>query len=169
MITENEILHIGTIRRAHGTQGELQCTMLNDYFEESDTEFIILRLDNIFVPFRVTDWRSKGAEDLLFRLQGVDTEMQVQRLIGAEAYMLRKDISEEQASNVTWQDLVGYQVLDTSQGELGRVVSVDDSTANILLTLSGKQGEVLIPIHEDFIVKLLPEKQTLSITLPYQL
>ena len=92
MISENELVHIGRMQRTHGTCGELQCRMTNTCWEDHDATFIILKIDEIFVPFRVTDWRTKGSEDVLLTIQGISTEQQASRLIGAETYMLRSDL-----------------------------------------------------------------------------
>ena len=139
---------IGTIRKTHGTNGEVQALMNSDLFVDSDPDFIILELDAIKVPFRVLDWRSKG-DDVLLQLKGVDSEQKANRLVGAQVFMESAD--EEGEKLMTWQDLVGLRVVDDEQGEVGVVEHVDESTANILLFL--KDGRVL-PIHEDFIVDI---------------
>ena len=144
----NNLTPIGTIRKTHGTTGEVQCLMDNDYFVDADPDFIILELDAIKVPFRVLDWRSKG-DDVLLQLKGVDSEQKANRLIGAHVYMENAEGQEE--TLMTWQDLVGLRVVDDEQGELGVVEHVDESTANTLLFLDN--GRVL-PIHEDFIVEI---------------
>ena len=97
MITEQELLHIGRIVRTHGTGGELQCRMTNTCWEDNDATFIILSVDGIYVPFRVTDWRTKGSEDVLLLMQGVSSEQQAARFVGCEAYMLRTDLPEQAA------------------------------------------------------------------------
>ena len=139
---------IGTIRKTHGTNGEVQALMNSDLFVDTDPDFIILELDAIKVPFRVLDWRSKG-DDVLLQLKGVDSEQKANRLVGAQVFMESAD--EEGEKLMTWQDLVGLRVVDDEQGEVGVVEHVDESTANILLFL--KDGRVL-PIHEDFIVNI---------------
>lgn len=167
MITNEEVLQIGTLRRPHGKIGEVQCQMDNEYWDNSETaEFLILRLDNILVPFRVTDWRGKGSDTLIFRLAGIDSEESASRLTGTEAYILRRDINEDVEEELTWQQLVGYRVQDTDQGNLGEVTDVDETTINTLITLSDGR---LIPIHEDFIVEVDEENRVLTITLPFQL
>lgn len=140
--------------------------MQNECWDNADATFLILNIQNILTPFRVVDWRGKGSDSLIFSLAGVDSEQKAQQLIGIEAFMLRKDIQEDSEELPTWQSLTGYRVVDTDQGELGVVTEVDESTINTLLTLScGK----MIPIHEDFIVALEPDRQTLTIRLPYLL
>ena len=153
---------IGTIRKTHGTNGEVQALMNSDLFVDTDPNFIILELDAIKVPFRVLDWRSKG-DDVLLQLKGVDSEQKANRLVGAQVFMESAD--EEGEKLMTWQDLVGLRVVDDEQGEVGVVEHVDESTANILLFL--KDGRVL-PIHEDFIVDISDTTLTTHYTFVIQ-
>ncbi len=157
MIDSKDILLIGSLVRTHGKRGEVQCRTVNSFWDDSDADFIILLLDRIPVPFRVTDWRCKG-DDLLLTLQGIDTEEQAQRLIGSDCYMLRRDIvSEDPSAVLCWQDIVGYSLNGTP------IVEVDDSTANVLAILSDGR---LIPLHEDLITAIDHQARTLTMTLP---
>ena len=162
MIQANELIRIGTMRRPHGKSGELQCQMDNAYWDEADADFLILLMDGIFVPFRVEDWRGKGADSLIFRLKGVDTEAKALRLVNAEAYMLRRDLDEEEEM-MTWQDLKGYEVLNEAHEMQGRVAAVDESTINTLLELEDGR---LLPVHEDLIIEIDEPQKRIILDLP---
>ena len=164
MITNEQVIAIGRITRTHGKRGEIQCLMDNEYWDNADATFLILSIDNILVPFRVLDWRGKGSDSLIFQLDRITDEQTAQQLIGHQAYMLKSDISEEDEIMPTWQSLLGYRVLDTDQGELGTITDVDETTINTLVTLNHSQ---LIPLHEDFIINIDPDKQLITICLPF--
>ena len=164
MITNEQVIVIGRITRTHGKRGEIQCLMDNEYWDNADATFLILSIDNILVPFRVLDWRGKGSDSLIFQLDRITDEQTAQQLIGHQAYMLKSDISEEDEIMPTWQSLLGYRVLDTDQGELGTITDVDETTINTLVTLNHSQ---LIPLHEDFIINIEPDKQLITICLPF--
>ncbi len=164
MITAQQVISIGKITRTHGKRGEMQCLMSNEYWDNADASFLILKLDNILVPFRVLDWRGKGSDSLIFQLDHIEDEQQAQRLVGTEAFMLVTDMNPEDEVMPTWQSLVGYRVMDTDQGELGTVDQVDETTINTLITLSDGR---LIPIHEDFIIDINAEDKLLTICLPF--
>ena len=163
MIEQSELIRIGTMRRPHGKSGELQCQMDNAYWDEADADFLILLLDGIFVPFRVEDWRGKGADSLIFRLKGVDSEVKALRLVNAEAYMLRRDLAEEAEEMMTWQDLTGYEVQNGERVVLGRVAAVDESTINTLLELEDGR---LLPVHEDLIIEIDEPHKRIILDLP---
>lgn len=164
MITNEQVISIGKITRTHGKRGEVQCLTSNEYWENADATFLILSIDNILVPFRVLDWRGKGSDSLIFQIDRITDEQMAQQLVGCQAYMLASDLSEEDELMPTWQSLTGYSVLDTDQGKLGTIIHVDETTINTLVTLDNDQ---LLPLHEDFIINIEPDKKLLTICLPF--
>ena len=166
MISLQDTLLIGTLKRTHGTQGEVQCLMLNEEWEKADACFLILNIDQILVPFRVLSWRGKGAESLIFRLQWIDNETEAQRLVGAEVRMLLRDLAEPDERTddemMSWQELVGYTVITSDGKAAGIIDSIDDSTANILAHTESGQ---LFPLHENLIAALDTEQRILQLTL----
>jgi 16S rRNA processing protein RimM len=164
MITTEQVISIGHITRTHGKRGEIQCLTTNEYWDNAEATFLILSIDNILVPFRVLDWRSKGSDSLIFQLDRITDEQSALPLIGCQAYMLASDLSEEDEILPTWQSLTGYRVLDTDQGELGTIIHVDESTINTLITLDNDQ---LLPLHEDFIIDIDQANKLLTICLPF--
>ena len=89
-------------------------------------------------------------------------------IIDGVQIQLNEDVVEittinEEEDNLTWQDLVGYHVYSHNQTLLGVITLVDESTANILAsTNSGK----LLPLHEDLILHLDTDTQTIVLNLP---
>jgi 16S rRNA processing protein RimM len=164
MITNEQVISIGRLTRTHGKRGEVQCLLSNEYWDNSEANFLILKLDNILVPFRVLDWRGKGSDSLIFQLDNISDEQEAQRLVGTEALMLINDINQEDEVMPTWQSLIGYRIVDTDQGELGTVKEVDETTINTLITLNDGR---MMPIHEDFIIDLNAEDKLLTICLPF--
>ena len=140
--------------------------MLNDYWDQADPEFLFLQLDQLYVPFRVLDWRGKGADTLIFTLSGIESEPEAARLVGAPAYMRRADLVTETEEQIAWSDLVGYRVIDQESGTLGTVAEVDEQTINTLLTLDDGR---MMPIHEDFILSIDTQAHELHVNLPFQL
>ncbi|MBR4432669.1 MAG: hypothetical protein IKS76_05695 [Paludibacteraceae bacterium] len=106
--------------------------------------FVFVQRDGLFVPFRSEN---------------------ISELIGEEGFVLRSDMQEEGDSELTWQDLVGYTIMD--EGEIiGIIADIDESTINTLATL--EDGRML-PLHEDFISDIDEEAHVLHVHLPFTL
>lgn len=164
MIQSSEVIEIGRMGRPHGKAGEVQLILSNNLWEDNapDDIFIVLDIDSILVPFHTLNWRGKGLDTIILQLRGIDTEEKAARLIGKTAYMLRRDCAQEGSDDewLTWQDLVGYTVTGCDEQTLGIIASVDETTIN---TLGELDNGTLIPLHEDLIIHLDAEKQTLQI------
>lgn len=163
MIRQEELIPIGHIIRTHGTGGELQCRMQNTYWEDADATFIILNVEQIYVPFRVTDWRTKGSEDVLLTLQGVSSEQQALRYVGCQTLMLRSDLPADTEQPTDFASLVGYTLRDAKHGQLSTITGIDTSTLNTLVQLD---NGVLLPLHEDFVTEVDTELKIIAVRMP---
>ena len=106
--------------------------------------FVFVLRDGLLVPFR-----SENISDL----------------IGEEGFVLRSDVNDEEEGLLTWQDLVGYTIVDEGQ-EIGIIETVDESTINTLATLTDGR---MLPLHEDFITEIDEDAQILRVRLPFAL
>lgn len=111
--------------------------------------FVFVQRDGLFVPFRSEN---------------------ISELIGEEGFVLRTDMQEEEDGQLTWQDLVGYTVMDEgANGEetkVGVIANVDESTINTLATLEDGR---MMPLHEDFITDIDEAQRILHVNLPFAL
>ena len=130
MISDKELISIGVLKRTH---------------YKDLPEFIFVRRDGLFVPFRSEN---------------------ISELMGEEAFVLRSDVQDEEDGLMTWQDLVGYTVEDDEAGTIGQIADVDESTINTLATLEDGR---MIPLHEDFSLEIDEEAQILRVHLPFTL
>lgn len=163
MITPEEVIQIGTLRKTHGTRGELVCALTNALFEAVDPEFVILECNNILVPFYIEEYRYKNDETLLLQFEHINTETQAARLLLCRVFLLRSLLPPHLPLTATLNEFCGYEVIDSRSGSLGTVESVDDSTANILFQLT---GGLLIPAHDDLIDEIDDTQRIIRVSLP---
>ena len=134
MISKDELISIGIIRRTH-------------YKDLPD--FVFVLRDGLFVPFR--------------------TE-RISELIGEEGFVLRSEMQDEEDGLLTWQDLVGYTIMDEGENgeeeQVGVIAYVDESTINTLATLEDGR---MIPLHEDFMTEIDEEARVLHVRLPFKI
>jgi 16S rRNA processing protein RimM len=169
MIKKEDVIKIGRLNKPHGIQGEISFEFENDIFEDIDFSCVILELDGILVPFFVNSYRLKDHENGLIMLDGVRTEEDAKELIKADMFILISDLPEnlqnDMADNPDY--FIGYTILDEKNETIGKIISVDDSTENILWNIiSGTGDEILIPVNEEFIIKIDDYEQVLTMRLP---
>lgn len=168
MIKDSEVFRIGKLIKPHGIKGEISFAFENDVFDRVDCPYLICRIDGIFVPFFIEEYRFKGSETALITFEDIDSEEKAQRMSGLEVYFPRKyyeeDIDEE--IEYSWNFFIGFSVIDKGSGKLGTIEAVDDKTLNTLFLIKNEDDELIIPATEDFIEKIDAKKKILYLNLP---
>ena len=128
MINESDLLSIGFLKR----------TRYKDL-----PEFVFVKRDGLFVPFR---------------------SERIAELIGEEGFVLKGDMEIDE-DEMAWVDFEGW-TLQEGDNNLGKIVRIDDSTMNIFSELEDGR---MVPLHEDFIIEIDEEAKVLHVHLPFAL
>lgn len=167
MILQEDLTSIGSFFKPHGIKGELTAELDYDLSPE-DLRCIVLDIDSIYVPFFIESFRPKGNSSWLIKLDGVDDEKQANDFVNKEIFGVTAelDLDEEEGEGIHLYDLIGYTL--TSDGQtVGAISDIDDSTANVLLSVTLPDGSTIyVPFADELIVELQPETKTIEMNLP---
>jgi len=164
MIKEQEVYKIGVIGKAHGVKGELSIQIDDDVFDRVDAEYLVLKLDGIFVPFFMEEYRFKSDSVALVKFEGVDTQERARELTGVEVYFPRELAEQDEEAELSYAALVGYTLIDNNSGKpVGTIVYVDEQTINIMFELADGR---LIPASEELIVDVDQKNRTITLDIP---
>lgn len=166
MIKVEDVYRIGLINKPHGVHGELLFSFDDDIFDRMEADYIICMMDGILVPFFFESYRFRSDSTALIKLEGIDTEQQARRMTNVEVFFPKEHVEELEDNELTWSYFVGFLIKDVNEGEIGKVIDVDDSTINTLFVVDHNDTEVLIPAQEDFIVDLDREKRVITMQIP---
>lgn len=166
MIKVEDVYRIGLINKPHGVHGELLFSFDDDIFDRMEAEYIICMMDGILVPFFFESYRFRSDSTALIKLEGIDTEQQARRMTNVEVFFPKEHAEELEDNELTWSYFVGFLIKDVNEGEIGKVIDVDDSTINTLFVVDHNDTEVLIPAQEDFIVDLDRGKRVITMQIP---
>lgn len=167
MIRESEVFKIGKFIKPHGVKGEIAFAFENDVFDRTDCPYLICRIDNIFVPFFIEEYRFKGKETALITFENIDTEEKALRFSGLDVYFPRSHYEEiDNDAEYSWDYFVGFNVVDKNNRELGIIKYIDTSTINTLFIIEKRDLEYLIPAVEEFITNIDAKDKTIYMNLP---
>lgn len=175
MIKRQDITRIGKVIKPHGHAGELSVALTSDT-DFSGLSFVVMDIDGIFVPFKVTGLRSRGPEAILLTLDGVDSDLKAASLSGKEVFaptaMLREIVGDDSeggdtdSDSITVDRLIGFEIVDDDRC-LGKVTDIDDSTANILFIVEDSSGNSrMIPLADELIEDIDLDTATIRMNLP---
>lgn len=172
MIAFEEIFKIGYISKKRGLRGEVEMIFTDDAFDTGDSEYLVLDMDGIPVPFFWEEYRFKRDDTVILKIEDIDDEDAAGRLVGKSVYypkaLVAASSDEEEAVLSSYKALTGYEVTDSEGQPLGTIIAVDDSSANVLLAIERPDGEELIvPYHDDFLLHFSARERRMALDIPH--
>lgn len=167
MIREDEVFKIGKFTKPHGIKGEIAFSFDNDIFDRTDCNYLICKMDGIFVPFFIQEYRFKGADTALITFEDITSDIQAKLFNGLDVYFPRKYMDENKEPTFTLDYFIGFSIIDDKAGQIGQITDIDDSTINTLFLVINENGEEkIIPASDDLITNIDEKNKILHMDLP---
>lgn len=164
-LSEVQLSKIGFISKPFGFDGDLVFAIENgeseDYF---NSRFFFISLEGQPVPFFAEKIKMNGS-NMIVKLEDINSEATAKRLIGKKLFV-EKTNSDPDASEMDWDDLIGFQIFESVYGALGILESIEEYPQQIIAQCTVNNKIVLFPLHEDFILKIDDQKKELHLELP---
>ena len=152
---------IAQVLKSNGRDGELLVSFTGIDPEDIDLEEpVFIEFDGLPVPFYFESFTQRGSSRALVRLTGVRSLRDAEELAGAAIYV-EDDLYEDEE-----EDLTGWTVLQADGTPAGTVSAHEDIPGNPCIWVETGHGEVLIPLHEELVLEVDEEKQTLRMEIP---
>ena len=171
MITREELINIGHYNKPHGVNGEISATVEVDFDVLEGLSCLVSDIDGIFVPFFINAMRPKSSETVLFTIDGMDNEQDVQRLVNQDIYALKREYRQESedadADGYPLDYFIGFDLDDDQGNRVGKIVDVNEQTENaFFIVMRDDEAECLIPANDDLIVEFDLDNKVMVMDLP---
>jgi 16S rRNA processing protein RimM len=156
----------GVVIGVHGLRGDLKVRPLSgDSTSLDSVKEVTLRGTNTNSLHKVQK-ASRHKENLLIRLEGIDSIESAETFIGCEVLISHNDLVALPEDEFYWFQLEGLRVDDSQHGDLGRIIEIFTTPAHDILVVRGPRGEVLIPVVDAFILSIDEDAKVMHVDLP---
>jgi len=164
---KEDCLLVGTLVKVHGIHGEVVLDTNNPDIIENTEESAFLEIEGLLVPFFIDDWVAISNERFRIKFLWIDTESAAKKLVGCPMHVPLKGL-EFNESDFTSKPhlLIGFNAIDSTQGELGEIIDIIDNPTNPLIVILKGKKELLVPMHIDFIKEVQAPRKTIILNLP---
>ena len=116
------------------------------------------------LPYFIEYIRKKGDDELLLKLEGIDSKETATKFVRREIWLNEEEIQTHNHKNnpIGW---VGYRILDQGN-DLGPILEVIEQPHQVLCRIEIDTKEVLIPLNEQTLNKVDHKNKTVLLTLP---
>lgn len=143
-----EFTDIGYLSKTHGIKGQLILRADKDfYFEELKVAFI--ESSTGLAPHFVKRI-SPNNVGFIIELEETDTVEKAKLLIGKKIFVDAELVEVDEDDS----DWIGFDLIDNKLGLIGKIEKVSDNGIQILVSIIYNNKEIILPLVDDFIVKI---------------
>ena len=189
----DNLQQVAQVLKSNGTDGELVMGFREIAPEDINLkEPVFIYFDGLPVPFFIETFTKRGQTKALVRLTDIHSQEDVEEITGKAVYIEEGNLPEMSLEEDGFAALVGWTVFtpaempdqvghDEVMGErdgsslpaltgnlyeVGEITDFMDIPKNPCIEVETKNGAVIIPLHEDFIISLDPEYQEIIMKIP---
>ena len=145
----NDYMNIGQVINTHGIKGELKVYSLSDDIKRFRKLKTVI-LENI--EMKVV-WCQFQGDRVILKLEGIDTIEEAEKYKTKYLQVKKEDAVKLPEGRYFISDIIGCQVFDENNVELGNVYDVIITGSNDVYWVKGNK-EVLVPALESVVVKI---------------
>lgn len=164
---KTDCFYLGKIVRKYSFKGELLIKLDTDepeLYENLDAVFIDLR--NHLVPFFIESSQFHKSDLLRVKFEDVDSEQDADSILKSDVYLPLAVLPELEGDKFYFHEIIGFDVEDVNFGNVGKITAINDSTAQALFEIDRDGIEILIPMNDEFIVKVDKKKKVILVNTP---
>ncbi len=164
---KEDCFYLGKIIKKYSYKGELLAKLDTDepdLYENIDAVFMDLRGN--LVPFFVEASQLHKSDLLRLKFEDVDNEADAEALIKSELYLPLDLLPKLEGDKFYYHEVIGFNITDSNFGTVGIIKAINDTTAQALFEIDRNGTEILIPMNDEFIVKVDKPNKTIEVETP---
>lgn len=141
---------IANVANMHGVKGEVKLISQSDFIAERLTPGNLVKIDS--KTYTIASYRTHKQFHMV-RFEGINTINEVETLKGSDVYQRLDAVSELEADEYHYSDLIGLSVVTNENLKIGRVTKIIETGAKDVLVITGDK-EYMIPFVDEFVTHI---------------
>lgn len=155
---------LGEIIKTSGFEGAVLVKLDRKFIENIPAlESVFLEVEGRPVPFFISSFEYTGSDILRLTFEGYESVEKVSQFKGCRIFLTSTSDEKEIPENL---QLEGYSVCDRNGKSLGKISEVIENPGNLLLSILSEGKEILVPLHENLILKVDRRKKAIFMEIP---
>jgi 16S rRNA processing protein RimM len=164
---KEDCFYLGKIAKKFSFKGEVLIYLDTDEPElYEDMESVFVEFNKDLIPFFIENSNLHKNDFLRVKFEDVDTEEEADKMIGCEIYLPLNMLPKLEGNQFYFHEVIGFEIEDKRLGVFGKIISINDSSAQPLFEVVNGTVEILVPIIDQFLVKIDRENKKVIMDLP---
>lgn len=164
---KEDCFYLGKIAKKFSFKGEVLIYLDTDepeLYENMESVFVEFNKD--LIPFFIENSSLHKNDFLRVKFEDVDSEEEADRMIGTAIYLPLNMLPKLEGNKFYFHEVIGFDIEDKRIGIFGKIVSINDTTAQPLFEVENGLTQILVPMIDQFLVKIDRENKKVIMDLP---
>ena len=164
---KEDCFYLGKIAKKFSFKGEVLLYLDTDEPElYEDMESVFVEFNKNLVPYFIENSSLHKNDFLRVQFEDVDSEEEADTLLGCDVYLPLSMLPKLEGNQFYFHEVIGFEIEDQRVGVFGKIVSINDTTAQPLFEVVNGEVEILIPMIDQFLIKIDRENKKVLMDLP---
>jgi 16S rRNA processing protein RimM len=164
---KEDCFYLGKIAKKFSFKGEVLIYLDTDepeLYEKMESVFV--EFNKNLVPFFIENCKLHKGDFLRVKFEDVDSEADADEIIGCEIYLPLNMLPKLEGNKFYFHEVIGFEIEDQRLGVFGKIVSINDTSAQPLFEVVNGSVEILVPMIDQFLVKIDRTNKKVIMNLP---
>ena len=164
---KEDCFYLGKIAKKFSFKGEVLIYLDTDEPElYENMESVFVEFNKNLVPFFIENSSLHKNDFLRVQFEDVDSEEEADSILNCAVYLPLSMLPKLEGNQFYFHEVIGFEIEDKRLGVFGKIVSINDTTAQPLFEVVNGEVEMLIPIVDHFLVKIDRKNKKVIMDLP---
>ena len=164
---KEDCFYLGKIAKKFSFKGEVLVYLDTDEPElYENMESVFVEFNKNLVPFFIENSSLHKNDFLRVQFEDVDTEEEADSILNCDVYLPLSMLPKLSGNKFYFHEVIGFEIEDKRLGVFGKIVSINDTTAQPLFEVLNGEVEMLIPMIDHFLVEIDRENKKVVMDLP---
>ncbi len=164
---KEDCFYLGKIAKKFSFKGEVLIYLDTDEPElYENMESVFVEFNKNLVPFFIENSSLHKNDFLRVQFEDVDTEEEADSILNCDVYLPLSMLPKLEGNKFYFHEVIGFEIEDKRLGVFGKIVSINDTSAQPLFEVLNGEVEMLIPMIDQFLVKIDRENKKVVMDLP---
>jgi 16S rRNA processing protein RimM len=164
---KEDCFYLGKIAKKFSFKGEVLVYLDTDEPElYENMESVFVEFNKNLVPFFIENSSLHKNDFLRVQFEDVDTEEEADSILNCAVYLPLSMLPKLEGNKFYFHEVIGFEIEDKRLGVFGKIVSINDSSAQPLFEVVNGTVEILVPMIDQFLVKIDRENKKVVMDLP---
>jgi len=164
---KEDCFYLGKIVRKHSFKGEVVIKLDTDepeLYEKMESVFV--NLGNNLIPFFIKKSLLQKGNQLRVLFENIENETDADSILKSSIYLPLTLLPKLSGNKFYFHEIIDFNVIDEKYGNIGEISGVNDTTAQPLFEVEFDDKQILIPMRDEFILKVDREHKTIYLKTP---